>query len=388
MDRFVDRRFDESFETFQHLETNVSGAGQRFEIFHFKKRLASHRRTHIPDVDIATTEKKFAYFTIKIPQTVNISIRSRSVSVGVELVVAVELRSPMTARSAFRITVDPIQTRFNGSRPARGRTASTLASAWALHSARVAAARLVEARSSSSVVAGAGSISTSTDVGLAGGARQMASSGRRMATIGAGGATIGPGEATIGPGEATIGAGGATIGAGGATIGAGGATIGAGAATIGPGEATIGACFSNASVDVAQFIDWNPRVTAVFQRSGCDTVATASATHPTTPALVVVVGGLLASTTGAPRAGVVIVQPRSEMRLGFVGSFGLVAIDDRLLVSLGGSVENVCIPASVASASATVASTTMPHFVEIILATAIHRSQMLLELIKPLMTIN
>ncbi|KRX47547.1 hypothetical protein T09_14151 [Trichinella sp. T9] len=76
------------------------------------------------------------------------------------------------------------------------------------------------------------------------------------------------------------------------------------------------------------------------------------------------------------------------MRLGFVGSFGLVAIDDRLLVSLGGSVENVCIPASVASASATVASTTMPHFVEIILATAIHRSQMLLELIKPLMTIN
>ncbi|KRZ90061.1 hypothetical protein T08_4299 [Trichinella sp. T8] len=298
MDRFVDRRFDggashftkqtflvmtpfavESFETFQHLETNVPGAGQRFEIFHFKKRLASHHRTHIPDVDIghlfhrqiiiifwererksreltdlklATTEKKFAYFTIKIPQTVNISIRSRSVSVGVELVVAVELRSPMTARSAFRITVDPIQTRFrcitshlglacastrsvrcSGSRPARGRTASTLAAAWALHSARVAAARLVEARSSSSVVAGAGSISTSTDMGLAGGARQMASSGRRMATIGAGGATIGAGGATIGPGEATIGAGGATIG---------------------PGEATIGACFSNASVDVAQFI--------------------------------------------------------------------------------------------------------------------------------------
>ncbi|KRX24147.1 hypothetical protein T07_15190 [Trichinella nelsoni] len=128
---------------------------------------------------------------------------------------------------------------------------------------------------------------------------------------------------------------------------------------------------------------WNTRVTAVFQRSGCDT-----ATHPTTPALVVVVGGLLASTTGAPRAGVVIVQPRSDMRLGFVGSSGLVAIDDWLLVSLGGAVENVCIPASVASASATVASTTMPHFVEIILATAIHRSQMLLELIKPLMTIN
>ncbi|XP_003373505.1 conserved hypothetical protein [Trichinella spiralis] len=42
----------ESFETFQHLETNVIGAGQRFEIFHFKKRLASHHRTHIPDVDI------------------------------------------------------------------------------------------------------------------------------------------------------------------------------------------------------------------------------------------------------------------------------------------------------------------------------------------------
>ncbi|KRX54307.1 hypothetical protein T09_6748 [Trichinella sp. T9] len=230
MDRFVDRRFDggashftkqtflvmtpfavESFETFQQLETNVSGAGQRFEIFHFKKRLASHRRTHIPDVDIDC-----------------------------------QYQHPQQERQCWRRTrfkcitshlglacASTRSVRCSGSRPARGRTASTLAAAWALHSARVAAARLVEARSSSSVVAGAGSISTSTDMGLAGGARQMASSGRRMATIGAGGATIGAGGATIGPGEATIGAGGATIG---------------------PGEATIGACFSNASVDVAQFI--------------------------------------------------------------------------------------------------------------------------------------
>ncbi|KRY83768.1 hypothetical protein T4D_7914 [Trichinella pseudospiralis] len=110
----------------------------------------------------------------------------------------------------------------------------------------------------------------------------------------------------------------------------------------------------------------------------------ASVTLPTfsnTAALVgAAVRGLLVSTSVATTS-VVVLQLRSHvLRFRLVGSSGLV-VDDRAVVGLGG---NVRVPSwSVASASAaSVTSETMTHFVEIILATAIHRAQMLLELIK------